>query len=112
MLFSDPPAVAGFGSVAGKKEAEGPLSGGFDLTGSDTRFGEDSWEKAETKMQKLALQTALHHAAMDAGDLSLVYSGDLLNQCISSFFCLRDTGIPALGLYGACSTMAEGLILY
>ena len=111
MLFPDPPAVAGFGSVAGKKEAEGPLAGGFDLTGSDTRFGEDSWEKAETKMQRLALQTALSHAAMEEKDLSLVYSGDLLNQCISSFFSLRNTGIPTLGLYGACSTMAEGLIL-
>ena len=111
MRFAKPPAVAGFGSVAGKKETEGPLAAGFDLTSRDTRFGEESWEKAECKMQKLALQTALGHAAMEAGDLGLVFSGDLLNQCISSFFCLRDTGIPALGLYGACSTMAEGLIL-
>ena len=111
ILFPDPPAVAGFGSVAGKKETEGPLAAGFDLTSRDTHFGEESWEKAECKMQKLALQTALNHAAMEAGDLGLVFSGDLLNQCISSFFCLRDTGIPALGLYGACSTMAEGLIL-
>ena len=111
MRFPKPPAVAGFGSVAGKKESEGPLAAGFDLTSRDTHFGEESWEKAECKMQKLALQTALGHAGMETGDLSLVFSGDLLNQCISSFFCLRDTGIPALGLYGACSTMAEGLIL-
>ena len=111
MVFCEAPAVAGFGSVAGKKETEGPLAKGFDLTSQDTRFGEESWEMAETKMQKLALQTALNHAAMDEGDLSLAYSGDLLNQCISSFFCLRDTGVPTLGLYGACSTMAEGLIL-
>ena len=111
MRFPVPPAVAGFGSVAGKKETEGPLAAGFDLSSRDTHFGEESWEKAECKMQKLALQTALGHAAMEAGDLGLVFSGDLLNQCISSFFCLRDTGIPALGLYGACSTMAEGLIL-
>ena len=111
MRFPEPPALAGFGSVAGKKETEGPLAAGFDLSSRDTHFGEESWEKAECKMQKLALQTALGHAAMEAGDLGLVFSGDLLNQCISSFFCLRDTGIPALGLYGACSTMAEGLIL-
>ena len=111
MRFPEPPAVAGFGSVAGKKETEGPLAAGFDLTSRDTHFGEESWEKAECKMQKLALQTALKHAALETEDLGLVFSGDLLNQCISSFFCLRDTGIPALGLYGACSTMAEGLIL-
>ena len=111
MRFPSAPAVAGFGSIAGKKETEGPLFAGFDLTGSDTRFGEDSWEKAETKMQRLALQTALNHAAMKAEALSVVFAGDLLNQCISSFFCLRDSGIPTLGLYGACSTMAQGLLL-
>ena len=111
MRFTEPPAVAGFGCVAGKKEREGPLYDSFDLTGEDTRFGEPTWEKAETKMQQLALQTALNKAAMTKQELSLAFSGDLLNQCIGSSFCLRGEGIPALGLYGACSTMAEGLLL-
>ncbi len=111
MRFTDPPVVAGFGSVAGKKESEGPLAGAFDLSGEDTRFGEETWEKAETKMQKLALEVALNKAAMTKEELSLAFSGDLLNQCIGSSFCLRGEGIPALGLYGACSTMAEGLLL-
>ena len=111
MRFACAPAVAGFGSVAGKKEREGPMGDSFDLTGGDTRFGEASWEKAETRMQRLALQTALNRAAMTKDELSLVFSGDLLNQCIGSSFCLRDERIPALGLYGACSTMAEALLL-
>ena len=111
MIFSNPPAVAGFGSVAGKKESEGPLAASFDLTSTDTKFGQSSWEKAETKMQRLALQTALKHSGLTEDDLTLAFSGDLLNQCISSSFCLRETGIPVLGLYGACSTMAQGLLL-
>ncbi len=111
MIFEKPPAVAGFGSVVGKKESEGPLAASFDLSSQDTHFGESTWEKAETKMQQLALQTALNHAALTEDELSLAFSGDLLNQCIGSSFCLRDTGIPVLGLYGACSTMAQGLLL-
>lgn len=111
MLFAMPPSVAGFGSVAGKKESEGPLGAQFDLCGEDTHFGEPTWEKAETKMQQLALQTALNHAAMTKDELSLAFSGDLLNQCIGSSFCLRETGVPVMGLYGACSTMAQSLLL-
>ncbi len=111
MRFLDPPAVAGFGSVVGKKEAQGPLAACFDRTQTDTRFGTATWEKAETKMQRLALHSALKKAGMKREALSLAFSGDLLNQCIGSSFCLRGTGIPALGLYGACSTMAEGLLL-
>ena len=111
MRFDSPPAVAGYGSVAGKKEREGPLADAFDYSSEDTRFGEQTWEKAETKMQQLALQAALNRAAMTKDELSMAFSGDLLNQCIGSSFCLRGMGIPALGLYGACSTMAESLLL-
>lgn len=111
MLFPSPPAVVGFGSVVGKKEAEGPLADRFHLTNEDTYFGEASWEKAETKMQQLALQTALNNAAMTQEELPIAFSGDLLNQCIGSSYCLRDSGIASLGLYGACSTMAESLLL-
>ncbi len=111
MRFSPAPAVLGFGSVAGKKESEGPLADWFDLSSEDTHFDEPTWEKAETKMQQLVLKTALNRAAMSADELDLACSGDLLNQCIGSSYCLRGTGIPALGLYGACSTMAQSLLL-
>ena len=109
--FSDPPAILSYASVAGKKESEGPLSKTFDLTSNDTRFGEKSWEKAETHMQKIVLELALQKAGLNYEDLDGAFMGDLLNQCVGSSFTLRNLGIPAFGLYGACSTMAESLML-
>ncbi len=106
-----PTNIAGWASVAGKKEREGPLGGAFDYTSSDTKFGEKTWEQAEKRMQQLALETLLHKSRLKPEDVDLVFSGDLLNQCIGSSFSLRNTGLPHLGLYGACSTMAESLLL-
>ena len=77
----------------------------------DTKFGEKTWEQAEKKMQQLALYKLLDKSRLHADDIDLVFSGDLLNQCIGSSFTLRNTGIPHLGLYGACSTMAQSLLL-
>ena len=111
IVFAHPPAVCAFAAVAGKKESQGPLADQFDCTDPDTYFGQQTWEKAENRMQQLALQTALKKGNLRDRDLDVVFSGDLLNQCIGSSFTLRDTGIPALGLYGACSTMAESLLL-
>ena len=105
------PVITAWASVAGKKESEGPLSHCFDVTSQDTYFGQKSWELAEQQMQKTALQILLQKAGLRKDQLGLVLSGDLLNQCIGSSFTLRNTGIPHLGLYGACSTMAESLLL-
>lgn len=109
--FQDPPVICTTAAVGGKKEAEGPLASYFDLLSQDTKFRQKSWEKAESKMQGYALETALSKKKMDSSSLDVVFAGDLLNQCIGSTFSLRGTGIPTLGLYGACSTMAEGLCL-
>ena len=106
-----PVYIENWASVAGKKEAEGPLGHGFDIKSMDTKFGERTWEQAEKKMQQLALNKLLQKAHLEPRDLDLVFSGDLLNQCIGSSFSLRNTGIPHLGLYGACSTMAQSLLL-
>ena len=105
------PVITTWASVAGKKEAEGPLSNSFDITSNDSYFGQKTWEQAERHMQQLALQTLVQKAGVRIEDLELVFSGDLLNQCIGSSFSLRNLGIPHLGLYGACSTMAESLLL-
>ena len=105
------PVIGCWASVAGKKESEGPLGDTFDITARDTTFGQDSWEQAEKYMQQLALNTLVQKAGIRNGDLDLVVSGDLLNQCIGSSFSLNNTGLPHLGLYGACSTMAEGLLV-
>ena len=109
--LQDMPVITAWASVAGKKESEGPLAHGFDITSQDTLFGQKTWEQAEKQMQKLALDKLLQKAGITKGQLELVFSGDLLNQCIGSSFTLRNTGIPHLGLYGACSTMAESLLL-
>ena len=105
------PVITAWASVAGKKESEGPLAHCFDVTSQDTYFGQKTWELAEQQMQKIALDTLLQKAELRKDQLGLVFSGDLLNQCIGSSFTLRNADIPHLGLYGACSTMAESLLL-
>lgn len=109
-VLPQPPVITAWASVAGKREAEGPLAHTFDIKCRDTYFGQKTWEQAEKKMQQLALNKLLEKAGLSMEELDLVLSGDLLNQCIGSSFTLRNTGIPHLGLYGACSTMAEGLL--
>ncbi len=109
--FSAPPAIIGYAAAVGPKEGEGPLGRCFDVVGTDARFGEKSWEKAESALQKLAFRTALDKAQRNPGQLDYLFAGDLLNQCTASTFGLRDSGVPFFGLFGACSTMAEGLSL-
>ena len=109
--FHSPPVITHWASVAGKKESEGPLSKKFDIIQKDAYFGQKTWEQAEKRMQQLALQKLSEKAGMKMSDFGLVFSGDLLNQCIGSSFTLRKTGIPHIGLYGACSTMAESLLM-
>ena len=110
-ILPEPPVITSWASVAGKKEARGPLSTYFDYTNQDTLFGEKTWEQAEKKMQQIALDILAKKSGIKKEDFALVYSGDLLNQCIGSSFSLDNTGIPHLGLYGACSTMAQSLLL-
>ena len=105
------PVITAWASVAGKKESEGPLAHCFDVTSKDTHFGQKTWEQAEKQLQKITLDTLLKKTGLARQELGMVFSGDLLNQCIGSSFTLRNTGIPHLGLYGACSTMAESLLL-
>jgi len=109
--FSAPPSIKSFASVVGKKEADGPLGKYFDVCDEDSYFGEDTWEKAESRLQKLAVRTALSKARLDASDIDFMFAGDLVNQCTSSTYGLRELNIPLFGIYGACSTMAEGLLL-
>ena len=109
--FATPPVITDWASVAGKKEKEGPLGSYFDFTHKDTYFGQKTWEQGEKRMQQLALQTLAKKAGIKQAEFGAVFSGDLLNQCIGSSFTLRNTGIPHLGLYGACSTMAESLLM-
>lgn len=109
--FAKPPVITSWACVAGKKEKEGPLAEYFDFTHKDAYFGQKTWEQGEKRMQQLTLQTLAKKAGLKQSELGVVFSGDLLNQCIGSSFTLRNTGIPHVGLYGACSTMAESLLM-
>ena len=109
-IHRQPPVICQWASVVGKKEAEGPLATYFDYAERNTYFGQKTWEQAEKRMQQLALETLAQKAGMQVQDLGLVISGDLLNQCIGSSFSLRNLNVAHLGLYGACSTMAESLL--
>ena len=98
-------------TVVGSKEQSGPLGGHFDYYGSDDRFGQDTWEKAESEMQRMALAAALDKASMQQEQVDMLFAGDLLNQCVGSAYGLLSYDIPYFGLYGACSTSVEGLML-
>lgn len=111
VVFENAPSILSTAAIGSKKEAEGPLRQYFDFISEDTKFGQASWEKAESQMQTLAMEHALKKAKLSARDIDMAFAGDLLNQCISTTFSLRDTEIPLVGLYGACSTMAESIAL-
>ena len=95
VALARPSVILSHAAVGGRQEGDGPLRAYFDHLCEDSFFGEKTWEKAESAMQKTALSKA----------------GDLLNQCIGTSFGLRDFGVPFYGLYGACSTMGESLAL-
>ncbi len=109
ILLDTKPSVLSYAAIVGKKEGEGPLARHFDVICDDTTLGEETWEKAESQMQRNAVSKALEKAKLSSADLELLFAGDLLNQCISSSYGLRDLQVPFYGLYGACSTMAESL---
>ena len=98
-------------SVVGRMEINGPLGARFDLHSEDDRFSQKTWEKAEAEMQRLALRTALAKGDFREEEIDAIFAGDLLNQCVGAAYGLKDFFIPYLGLYGACSTAAEGLLL-
>ena len=106
-----PPVILAYAAVGGKKEGEGPLRRGFDFLSEDSYFGEASWEKAESRMLRRCFQLACDKGKLPPSSLDYVFAGDLLNQCVSSAFAMKDSALPYFGLYGACSTMAEGLSL-
>lgn len=103
--------VLATGNAVGKKEYEGPLGQLFDIHDNDDRFGKETWEKAESEMQRLAFNLALKKADLGFEDIDAIFAGDLLNQCVGSSYGLLGCNIPYFGLYGACSTSAEGLFL-
>ena len=111
VVFEAPPRIAAGATIVGDMEGAGPLGGYFDLILEDDTWGEDTWEKAERKMFEQTVRRALERCAMQPAEIDLLLGGDLLNQIITANFAARELAIPFLGLYGACSTMAESLLL-
>lgn len=109
VLLENKPTVIGHAAVVGQTEGEGPLGKEFDRVHQDDTVGKASFEQAESAMQREAIVCALEKAGKTPADADFILSGDLLAQCIGSAFGVRDLGIPFLGLYGACSTMALSL---
>lgn len=109
--FKNKPKVVEYASIAGKIEGQGPLKSYFDYLMDDAVWGEDSWEKAERKMFKYVVTTAAEKANIPIKEIDVLIGGDLLNQIISSAFTARDLNMCFLGQYGACSTMAQSLII-
>lgn len=105
------PAILCAASVVGKRESEGPLGELFDFHDRDDRFGQATWEKSEAEMQHMALNLAMAKEKMSIAGIDAIFAGDLMNQCTSSSYGLLSHDAPFIGLYGACSTAAEALIL-
>lgn len=107
--FDNAPYIISRASVVGAKEGEGPLKDSFDMIVSDDKMGQTSWDLAEGAFQKTAVEIALRKANLKNSDIDYILSGDLQNQCAATHYGLRETNIPFLGIYGACSTMIESL---
>lgn len=105
------PAIEYTYSVVGKREAEGPLGKMFDYTDNTDTFGMDTWEKSESEMQRIAFDGVLTRSGYKINDVGAIFAGDLLNQCTGSAYGLAGFDAPYFGLYGACSTAAESLML-
>ncbi len=111
VIFKNQPRIVATGTIAGPKECQGVVGKLVDKALTDDLFGESTYEKAECKMLSYAISQAIENAKLTEKDIDLLVSGDLLNQIISASFAARDFEIPFLGVYGACSTMAESMAI-
>lgn len=111
MKFNNPPKIISSASVVGKKENEGNLCGRYDIVDDKDMFGQDTFEKAESEMQRISLNVALSKIKKGPPDIECIFAGDLINQCTSSSYGLLEYPSPYFGLYGACSTCAESIML-
>lgn len=109
--FDPPVSIYARAAAVGKTEYDGPLGALFDFHDETDRFGADTWEKGEESLSRTVLNLALARAKESQDDLDLLFAGDLQNQCVASSAGCGSMGIPYLGLYGACSTSCEGLLL-
>ncbi len=111
LLRFDDVYAENFASAVGKMEKNGPLGSFFDITEDDEYFGQNNWEQAESEMVRRCINTLLAKAKTNPKQINFACGGDLLNQCVGSSFGIKSFGIPFFGLYGACSTFVESLLM-
>ncbi len=111
IMFDNPPTILETSSIVGPKESQGPLAKYFDQCLEDEFWGEKTWEKAESKIIKENVNAVIAKSGIPATDIDFCFAGDLLNQCISSSFGLREINMPFFGVFGACSTFVESMCL-
>lgn len=109
VFFNNPPVIAQASAIVGTKEGEGPLCNDFDYILDDNYYGESSWELAESKLQQENARLVIQKSGIASDKINYMLAGDLLNQCSGTHYGLRKLGLPFLGIYGACSTMVEGM---
>ena len=111
IIMENLPYILETSSIVGPKESAGPLAKYFDKCLEDEFWGEKTWEKAESKIIKENVNALIAKSGIASSEIDYCFAGDLLNQCISSSFGLRETNLPFFGIFGACSTFVEGLCL-
>ncbi len=111
IFFKNKPRIIATATIAGPKECQGVVGNLVDKVLTDDTFGESTYEKAECKMLSYAISQAIKNGGKREEEVDILISGDLLNQIISASFAARDFDIPFLGVYGACSTLAESYAL-
>ena len=109
--FNKPPVIAAAANIVGPMEGEGPLAAQFDWILDDILFGEPTWEQAESKMLRESAKLALRKINWQPREIDFFLAGDLLDQIISANFAARGLEVPFLGLFGACSTFSEAIMV-
>ena len=110
-ILNTPPHFISYSAVGGREEKRGPLGDAFDLCDESDSFGQKTWEMAEGEMGRCALNLALSKCNMSHDNIELLVAGDLQNQCVATSVSLGSFGAPFLGIYGACSTCTEALLI-
>lgn len=111
IYFKNLPKIASYAAICGSKEKMGIIGGYADVALDDDMYGESTYEKAECKMLTNAISLAIEKGGFKQSDIDVLLSGDLLNQIISASFAARSYKFPFLGVYNACSTMSESMLL-
>lgn len=110
-ILNSRPQISATASIVGKKEGEGPLKNEFDMILDDDKWDETSWEKTESKLQREVARLVLEKRKIKEADVDCIFAGDLLNQCVGANYGLENMRTSFFGLYGACSTFCEAMIL-